>query len=482
MKITLARTDEGAPCSRRPMGGAGIGAISARRTATRLQKRSVARGRTLLALILIGFHAPTLSALTLDAALARTLEKNPAIIEAKLALEQAAGRRLVLRATGLPDIRIQGLAGVQGGQRAGDPDTQPFALSRGFFTQPLFDLAVPASRRRGDVEVLLAQQRLNVAIVGQLHATRVAYYTALFNNSLLTLGEAQRERLAQNVSTQLERYQAGRADRGAMTNAQLLERELNPRIEQVRRSYDGALLSLAVTMGNDLGPATNAVAPEGELQLADPGYDLQAETTAALARRPDLQLARLLVRAAGEDQKIIEAAYYPKIDAVATGVGIPVTIHSANVGSARSSDNVISSEVTAGVAYTWWVVDNGRIGGQVARARAIREMNEICLRQLEANVALELKRISNNFHAIEGRRKALSAAIAGAEENVAAVQRTLAEGLSSQLEFRNAEGSFLETKSALLSAAFQQNVARAEWDRATGRYFQFSGDTAGKLH
>ncbi|HMG05007.1 MAG TPA: TolC family protein, partial [Chthoniobacterales bacterium] len=340
-----------------------------------------------------------MSALTLDAALARTLEKNPAIIEAKLALEQAAGRRLVLRATGLPDIRIQGLAGVQGGQRAGDPDTQPFALSRGFFTQPLFDLAVPASRRRGDVEVLLAQQRLNVAIVGQLHATRVAYYTALFNNSLLTLGEAQRERLAQNVSTQLERYQAGRADRGAMTNAQLLERELNPRIEQVRRSYDGALLSLAVTMGNDLGPATNAVAPEGELQLADPGYDLQAETTAALARRPDLQLARLLVRAAGEDQKIIEAAYYPKIDAVATGVGIPVTIHSANVGSARSSDNVISSEVTAGVAYTWWVVDNGRIGGQVARARAIREMNEICLRQLEANVALELKRISNNFHA-----------------------------------------------------------------------------------
>jgi outer membrane protein TolC len=482
MKITRTRTDEGAPFSRPSMGGAGIGATSARRTATRLQKRSATRGRTLLALILIGFHAPTLRALSLEAALARTLEKNPAIIEAKLALEQASGRRLVLRASGLPDIRIQGLAGVQGGQRAGDPDTQPFALSRGFFTQPIFDRAVSASRRRGDVEMLLAQQRLNVAIVGQLHATRVAYYAALFNNSLLTLGEAQRERLALNVSTQLERYQAGRADRGAMTNAQLLERELNPRIEQIRRGYDGALLSLAMSMGNDLGPEANAVTPEGELQLADPGYDLQSETTAALARRPDLQLARLLVRAAGEDQKIIEAAYYPKIDAVATGVGIPVTIHSANVGSARSSDNVISSEVTGGVAYTWWVVDNGRIGGQVARARAIREMNEISLRQLEANVALELKRISNNFHAIEGRRKALSAAITGAEENVAAVQRTLAEGLSSQLEFRNAEGSFLETKSALLSAAFQQNVARAEWDRATGRYFQFSGDTAGKLH
>jgi hypothetical protein len=50
------------------------------------------------------------------------------------------------------------------------------------------------------------------------------------------------------------------------------------------------------------------------------------------------------------------------------------------------------------------------------------------------------------------------------------------------LEFRTAESSFLETKSALLSTAYQQNVAQAEWDRATGRYFQFSEDTARKSH
>jgi outer membrane protein TolC len=435
-----------------------------------------------LSALIIGAVPSLAPAISLDAALARTLEKNPAIVEARLALEQAAGRRLVLRATGLPDIRIQGLAGVQGGSRAGEADTQPFAFARGFFTQPLFNLSVPASRRRGDIEVLIAEQRLNVAIVGQLHATRIAFYTALFNNSLRTLGEAQRVRLAQNVSTQAERYQAGQADRGAMTNARLLERELNPRIEEVRRGYEGALLTLATTMGNDLGPAgKNEVVPDGELQFTDAGYDLSSETTKALARRPDLQLARLLVRAAGEDQKIIEAAYYPALDATLGGTYIPVTVHRGNSGS-RSSDDIISSEGSAGLSYTWRVVDNGRVSGQVARARAVREMNEISLRQLETNVALELRRLSNNLRSIEGRRKSLSAAIAAAEQNVTVVQRTLAEGLSSQLEFRTAESSFLETKSALLSAAFQQNVARAEWDRATGRYFQFSGDTAGKLH
>jgi outer membrane protein len=422
------------------------------------------------------------NAISLDAALAKTLEKNPAIVEAKMALEQAAGRRLVLRSIGLPSTRLQGLLGVQGGKRAGDDDTQPFGLARGFFTQPLFDAAVPASRRRGDVEVLLAQQRLNVAVVEQLHATRIAFYTALFNDSLRELGEAQRQRLAENVSTQAERYQAGKSDRGAMANARLLEQELNPRIEEVRRGYQGARLTLATIMGDDVGPRGNVARPDGELKFAAIGYDLRAETATALSRRSDLNLARLLVRASDEDQRIIEAAYYPRLEATASGTYIPVTIHQGNKGAPSSSDNVITSEVTAGVAYTWRVVDNGKVGGRVARARAIREMNEISLRQLEANVSLELKRIHNNLHAIDERWKALSAAVASAEQNVDAIQRTIAQGLSSQLEFRTAESSYLETKSALLSTAYQQNVARAEWDRATGRYFQFSEDTAGNSH
>jgi outer membrane protein TolC len=157
-----------------------------------------------------------------------------------------------------------------------------------------------------------------------------------------------------------------------------------------------------------------------------------------------------------------------------------VTIHTANSGSARTSDNILSSEIAVGVAFTWRVIDTGLVGGRVARQKAVREMNEISLRQLEANAELDLKRLANNFRAIDGRWKALSAAVAGADENVNVIQRTLEEGLSSQLEFRSAESSFLETKSALLTTAYQQNIARAEWDRASGRYFQFSNDTSKK--
>jgi outer membrane protein TolC len=436
----------------------------------------------MLALVTSTFAVASAQGITLDAALSRTLEKNPEIAQARLALEQAAGRRLVFRSIGLPDVRMQGLAGAQGGKRADEPPLRPFAFARGFFTQPLLNAAAPASFRRGDIEVLIAQQRLNVAVVEQLHTTRIAFYTALYNESLRALGEAQRERLAQNVTTQSDRYRAGQSNRGAIMSAQLLERELEPRIQEVQRGYEGALLSLATAMGDD-GTGLDADArPTGDLQFAAVSYDLPSETASALSQRADLQLARLLVRAAAEDQRIIQAQYYPSLDAAVTGLGIPVTIRRANGGSAGSTGDVLSSEIAGGVAFTWRVVDNGRVGGEVARQRAIREMNEISLRQLEANVSVDLKRIANNFRAIEGRWKALNSAVSGAEQNVNVIQRTLAEGLSSQLEFRTAESSFLETRSALLSAAYQQNVARAEWDRATGRYFQFSNDTAKKVH
>jgi len=438
--------------------------------------------KAIVAAALLGSWVASLHALTLDAALAATLEKNPEVAQARIALEQAAGRRLILRSNAYPEVKMQVPVGVQGGKRAGDPSIRPFAFARGFFTQPLFNAAIPASRRRGDIEVLLAQQRLNVAVVGKLHAARVVFYTALYNDSLHTLGEAQRERLAQNISTQDERYRAGQTDRAGLVSAQLLERELEPRIQEVQRGYEGSVLTLVTIMGTETSSTATPVRLEGELEFAAVNHDLQRETAEALTDRPDLQLARTLVRAAEEDQRIIEAQYYPALDATLSGTYIPVTVHTANGGSARSSDNVISSEGAAGFAFTWRVIDNGRVTGQVMRQRAIREMNEISLHQLEANVSRELKRIANNFRAAEGRWKALSAAASAAEQNVNVVQRALAEGLSSQLEFRTAENSFLETKSALLAAAYQQNVARAEWDRATGRYFQFSGDTAGNVH
>jgi len=312
-----------------------------------------------------------------------------------------------------------------------------------------------------------------------LHAARLAFYTAIYNRSLRRVRVEQRQRLEEDVSSQKDRYESGLVTRGVLVGAEVQARELDPRIEAAHRAYDGAVLKLAEAIDEDLGPDAKLPEPEGELNYASVDVDLDREIKTALERRPDLQLARLLVRAANEDQRIIEAAYYPTINAVVYGDYIPVSgVRRENTASPRRSDNVISSEIRAGAAYTWQVVDNGKTYGAVLKQRSVREINELTLQKLEADVPREMSRIRHDLEAIGVKHRSLAGASSIAEENASTVQQNLAEGIVSQFEFRLAENDSLEVKSNLITLAYQQNLALAEWDRATGRYFQFSHDSS----
>ena len=418
---------------------------------------------------------PIAPAITLDETLKTTLDDNPAIQQAKRKLEQASGRRLVFRSVIWPSVRLNVPGGVQGGDRAGSTATKLFGFVRGAINQPLVDMAIPPSLRRGDIEVLIAEQQLNLAVEEQLHAARLAFYSALYQRDLRSLREKQRLRLDENVASQSDRYSAGLVDRSAFTTATVEARGLDPMVEDAQRAYSGAQLQLGQVMAKDLKSETPLPEPEGELTYAAVNVDLSKEINTALEQRTDIKLARLLVRAANEDARIIAAGYYPSAVGSLTGDYIPVSgIH--REGSTSRNQDFTGSEIREGAAYTWQVIDNGKVGGAVLRARTAKEINEIELKKLEANVGQQLSRIRNQLNGLAERHNALISGASNAEQAAVAVQQNLGSGLASQLEYRVAESSFLKTQSGLLEASYLQNVALAEWDRATGRYFQFSED------
>src|SRR5215510_8404925 len=431
----------------------------------------------ILVLILIASFAHPTSAVTLQEVLGTTLDKNPAILEAKAGLERAAGQRLVFRSIVWPDFEVGVPAGVQFGHRSGESGVKGFAVGRGTLEQTLFNMAVPPSLRRGDTEVLIAQQQLNVAVVEQLHAARLAFCAALYNRSLASIRDEQLQKLQENVATQKNRFEAGLADRSAFTSATIQADELVPQTEDAQRAYREAQLNLAQAMGID--PAKSSLPEaEGELKFVPISIDLDAETPAALQRRVDLKLARLFVRAANEDQRIIAADYYPKLVGSIHGEWVPVSgIHRQE--STSKTQDFIGSELREKAAYTWRVIDNGKVGGAVLRARAAREENELTCRKLESNVSRELARIANDIQAIAAREGSLASATAAAEESARTVGENVATGLASPLEYRVTQTGFLKTKSGLLDAIYQHNVALAEWDRVAGRYFQFSDEPTG---
>ena len=429
----------------------------------------------LIAVLMICF-VPSASAVTLGEILQTALDKNPTIQEAKAGLEAAAGRRLVFRSVVWPQAELDVPAGVQAGHRAGENGVKGFGIGRALLDQALFDMAVPPSLRRGEIEVLIAEQQLNVAVVEQLHAARLAFYAALYNRSLESIQDEQREKLEENVATQKNRFEAGLTDRSAFTSATVQVDELVPQIETAHRAYTDAQLKLAEAMGMD--PARSSLPnPEGELTFVPTHLDVDSETAAALQRRADLKLARLFARAANEDQRIIAADYYPAIGGHIRGEYVPVKgIHRQE--STSKTQDFIGSEIMERATYTWRIVDNGQVGGAVLKARAAREQNELTCRKLEANVSRELSRIANDLQAIDASETSLATASAAAEESAHTVRENVASGLISALEYRVTQTAFLKTKSGLLDAVYQHNLALAEWDRATGRYFQFSDQSA----
>ncbi len=421
------------------------------------------------------WDAASAPAITLETALQRTMDNNPVIQRARLDLEKASGRRLIFRSVALPNAGIGAVGGDQGGSRAGQKANQPFGFGYGGFTQPLFNAAIPASWRRGDIEVLIAQQQLNMAVVEQLHAVRVAFSTGVYNRSFRQLGLEERKHLQGISRTQKARYESGLTQRDAFIGAEMQTRELDPRIEAAERAYQGAALQLANVMGDDLTGRNPLPQLESELRYNPVPFDVAAATSAALDQRSDLKLARLLVRAAREDERIMEAAYYPAINATVDGDYIPVSgVRRQSDGSPHRTDDIVSSELREGAAYSWRVVDNGKVGGAVEQRRSSREINELLLRKLEANVPRDLARIHNNLEGIAKNYASLSRATAAAEQSTSTINENLAGGVSSQLEARLAENAALKIKTELLSLAYQQNLALAELDRVTGRYLQFS--------
>ncbi len=429
------------------------------------------------------FFLSNLRAITLHAAMDRTLQNNPAIQQAKIALEKAAGQRLILRSISYPDANLKGIAGAQGGHRIELSDeTKAFAFAQGNFAQALFNAAIPPSRRRGDLELLIAQQQLNVVVVEQLHKTRIAFYTALYNRSLASLRESQQRQLETNIQAQQARYEAGTTERDSLTAARLQAHELEPQIETARRDHDVALLDFAEAIGANLGPGASLLEPEGELQFASANPDVEREKTSAIEHRADLKLARLLVRAADEEKRIVQADYYPSVKAIVAGDYIPVSgIRRGGSGSSSRLDDFISSEIRAGASYNWRIVDNGKVGGAFLRAREAREINEVLLAKLEASVPRELNRVAENLRAIAAQHESLTKGADVAGENVVALQENITQGVASQLEYRVGENDLLSARDKLLQTTYLQNVARAEWDRASGRYFQFSDDSAANV-
>ncbi|MBI5397064.1 MAG: TolC family protein [Verrucomicrobia bacterium] len=417
--------------------------------------------------------APEFHTVTLADCYAQTLARNPDIGKARLEIERAAGMKLVFTSRALPRLGMQATAGGVGGSLYGSGG--PFALARASVGQPLFDAGIPATLRRGKVEAAIAQQTLNRTVTEQLHATRLAYLRALLCRRLLEVQRQIESHLQANLRSAQQRLDVGKVGRQAVQQAEIQLLNLKPQISKTQRAYLNAATELAVRTGQRLEANGRLQLPEpaGNLEYARLQLDLEQEAARTVGRRPDLALLREMIRAAEEERRMVKAGYFPFVSLAALSQYVPKDEVFLNRPEITPGQEARSTETRYGVTFTWQVIDTGRVTGVKRQIESVQRALEVTLRRLEENVPRELAVLTHELDTVEAKFAGLKQSAGEAEELLKLVETRVEQGAATQLDFLNAQSNQLSTQAGILQAVFENEVARAEFDRITGRYLEF---------
>ncbi|MFA6560853.1 MAG: TolC family protein [Verrucomicrobiia bacterium] len=411
---------------------------------------------------------------TLAECYAQTLEQNLDIRRQRAGVEQAAGVKTVFTARALPRASVSGSAGYSGGSLYGPGG--PYAMVQTDVSQPLFDMGIPASLRRGRLEVIIAQQTLNRAVTAQLHATRLAFVRALAARRLFELHRQIETHLQSNVRSAQQRFDAGMASRQNVRQAEIQLLSLKPALSKAQRDYVNAVTELDERRGTK--PAVNGPLqlpePTGNLEYAVLKIDLEKETVQTIQRRPDMALLRELIKAAAEEKRMVQAGYYPFVAMAAFSQYFPEPGVFGVRPEIVSGQDARQSETRYGATFTWQVMDAGKVRGASSQIESGRQAMEITLQRLEENVPRELRVLARTLETIDARLTALKQSATEAEEMLRLVEARVKLGEATQLDFLNAQTNLLSTQRGILLAVFENEAARAEFDRVTGRYLDFS--------
>ena len=437
---------------------------------------------------------------TMEDCLASALTRNPEIRQLQSDVERAAGTRLVYRSRALPHLATQLSVGGRGGDLYIPPQVKAiltnsvtrlitnntavigpvlYSLVTAQFSQPLFDAGVPPSLRRGRLEVILAQQNLNRAVTDRLHEARLIFLQALYLRDLVAVHEELDRHLQANVQSEQQRYDVGAANEAELKAAKIQQLNLELNLANLRADGFATVTRLAEVCGRDPSQHTNGASrlwlpkPVGALRYEPTPVDLAQQSAYALQHRADLKLLQALIDATTADKQTVQGAYLPTISLVASGLFFPQSALVSKQTDIVPGQDTRASQLEAGVAMSWRIIDNGQIIGASRQLAATQQAYEITRRKLEQNVPRELATVEGALQSADERHEAFLKAAEAAEQNLRLVEAQVTLGQATQFDFLKAQTNLLSVREGIADATHSHEVARAELDHVTGRYLEY---------
>jgi outer membrane protein TolC len=450
-----------------------------------------------------GAAVRTTKDLTLDEAVELAMTQNPDILRAEQEIRRTRGVVLEVQAQALPQISIgnefeqesknlilggeppvattqsNNLMNSGSGATVASPETNAAtsASQSSAANNPMtqtWDVTITASQliySGGQVVAAIHIARytqdatiysLRDIVDTTIADVRSEFYAVLLDRAIIQVQEENVRLLESQLSDQQNRFEAGTVPRFNVLQAEVALANARPQLIQARDDYNVAILNLARTIGIDteaLSSGMPPINPVGELSTDEKAEPLQDALTLALERRPFLKEQREQILIQLENIKVALAGYQPRLTADAG-------YEFRNSEFSKSLTNVVSGWFF-GVTGNWNIWDSGATYGAIKQAKAQLEEAKVnyddAVRQVDVEVQQALDQVQESQDTIVSQEKAIEEA----QEALRLAQERLTAGAGTQLDVLSAQVALTQSRTTLVQAIYNYNIAMAQFDRVT---------------
>lgn len=403
--------------------------------------------------------------LSLEDALAKAMNLNLSLQQARQELEIASGRIQGSYSEVLPSLNLSGdylrrdeelgamREGVYTTTRHQDQYSAGLRL-----TQPLFNGRAGAALRAGKLYRFQAEAGIRQSEDDVRYEVVAAYYKAVLSSHLLEVNLASLETAERQLADTQARRREGMASNYDELRAQVEVSNFRAQVLKARNEKDVANTTLFRLIG---------ASPESDVKLTD-SIPLVIEKISfddalriALERRADLAEAEYAVRLQRESVANVKSRYWPEISGY-------VSQEWANPDPHESSRDEWGDEWQAGVQANLPLFDGLDRRGELAQAQARLKQQEIALRDTEEKVISQIRQLVLSLKTAEEFANSQSRNLDTAKEALRLVETGLKEGQNTPVEVMDARQALTTASANYYQSLFDHAIARVSLQKAMG--------------
>lgn len=364
----------------------------------------------------------------------------------------------------------------------------PFGVDNEFrtgisLTQTLFNgsafSAISGAQQLKDVNQRAVDRQMQT-LADQVRQT---YYDALFAQERVRVLEQRVQRTEQTLQEVSLQVRQGVTPKFQRLSTEVELSNTQTQLVQAENTVDIALDNLKNTMGISVD---RPIRLDGSLGAAETSMyrevSMQRAIETALDRRPDIERAQLAIELQQVQENTIRAEYLPRLSAVANfnySGRVPddreLTLSNPNDPFAFSTqdrgffeDSFWNPSFSVGLQLNWNIFNGFQTSARVEQQQVAVRRAEIDYEQARRGVELEVRRALRNLQDARQRIDNQDQNVQRAETNYQFVSQRVQQGVSNQLELREASDQLDQSRLNYLQAVHDYLVARSAFEAAVG--------------